>query len=128
MGLKRWHPTLGRRAQSPVKKTPFCSWPIWANPLEVSPEPDKLKLPSSFCIETEMVARFEIMKSPPKPFVGSLRSEMRLATPLHWSWADMVAGNGVFGTSAPLDRLLRRVIQSFTATLLNCSEAVPLPK
>ena len=83
--LKRRHPTLGRRAQSPVKKTPFCSWPIWANPLEVSPEPDKLKLPSSFCTETEMVARFEIMKSPPKPFVGSLRSEMRLATPLHWS-------------------------------------------
>ena len=40
----------------------------------------------------------------------------------------MVAGNGVFGTSAPSERLLRTVIQSLTATLSNWSEAVPLPK
>jgi hypothetical protein len=39
----------------------------------------------------------------------------------------MVAGNGVLGTSAPSEKLLSRVIQSFTATSLNSSEAVPLP-
>ena len=41
---------------------------------------------------------------------------------------EKVSGNGVFATSAPLDRLLRRVIQSVTATFLNSSEALPLPK
>src|SRR5438270_9162538 len=104
------------------KKTPFCSRPISAKQLEVSPAPAKLN-PPAVVVAILMVASFS-MKSPPKPCASSLKSLRTSLGLLHSMSTDTVPGVGGPG-SMPLARLLGTVFQSRTATSWNLSAAVP---